>query len=185
MIITIFGMPGSGKTTVGKMLAKKLGYRFYSMGDMRGRMAMERGLTIDQLNRLGESEDWTDKDVDKYQEELGKKEDNFIVDGWLSWHFIPHSLKVFLEVDHRTAAERVFRDQRPDEKKQDTVEGMKRMLEERLEESNARYRKYYGIIDITDRSHYDLVIDTNDISAKQVAARILEAVGKRMKPRPE
>ena len=38
MIITISGLPGSGKSTIGKMLAKKLGYKFYSMGDLRGKI---------------------------------------------------------------------------------------------------------------------------------------------------
>ena len=56
MIITISGIPGSGKTTVGRMLAEKLGYKFYSIGDLRGKMAMERGMTIDQLNELGKTD---------------------------------------------------------------------------------------------------------------------------------
>lgn len=32
MIVTISGESGSGKTTVGKLLADKLNYRFYSGG---------------------------------------------------------------------------------------------------------------------------------------------------------
>jgi len=176
MIITISGMPGSGKTTVGRILAERLRYKFYSMGDLRGKMAMERGLTIDQLNELGEKEDWTDREVDEYQKKLGKDEDNFIVDGWVSWKFIPHSFKVLLEVGHRTAAERVFRHQRPDEDRQAAVEGMQRMLEHRLKESGERYKKYYGIANFLDRRHYDLVVDTNRIDAEHVAQRVLDAV---------
>ncbi|MBU0540313.1 AAA family ATPase, partial [Patescibacteria group bacterium] len=67
MIITISGVPGSGKTTVAKILAERLGMKFYSMGDLRGKMATERGLTIDELNKLGETEAFTDNDVDTYQ----------------------------------------------------------------------------------------------------------------------
>jgi len=178
MIITISGIPGSGKTTVGRMLAERLGYRFYSMGDLRGKMAMERGMTIDQLNELGRKEAWTDRDVDEYQQGLGRKEDNFIVDGWMSWHFIPHSFKVLLTVDTGQAAERVFRHQRPDEEKKATVPALKGMLDRRVEQSSARYKKYYGIEDFLDSRHYDLVLDTNTITAEQVAARILEAVRK-------
>ncbi len=40
MIITIAGMPGSGKTTVAKILADKLNLKRYSMGDLRGKMAL-------------------------------------------------------------------------------------------------------------------------------------------------
>jgi len=178
MIITISGIPGSGKTTVGRMLAERLGYRFYSMGDLRGKMAMERGMTIDQLNELGNKEAWTDRDVDEYQKELGRKEDDFIVDGWMSWHFIPHSFKVLLKVDPGQAAERVFRHQRPDEDKKATVPALKGMLDSRVEQSSARYSKYYGIDDFLDSRHYDLVLDTNTITAEQVTAKILEAVRK-------
>ena len=71
MIITISGVPGSGKSTAGKSVARKLGYEYVSMGDFRGKMAMERGLTIDELNKLGEKEDWTDRQADEYQRELG------------------------------------------------------------------------------------------------------------------
>ena len=107
MIITISGMPGSGKTTVAKLLAKRLGYEHYSMGDLRGKMAMERGISIDELNKLGEKESWTDKEADDYQKKLGETEDNFVTDGRTGFHFIPHSRKIFLKVDLRIGAERI------------------------------------------------------------------------------
>ncbi len=91
MIITISGLPGSGKSTVGKILAKKLGYEFMSLGDLRGKIAIDRGITIDELNHLGEKEGWTDKEVDDYQREYGKTHDNLVVEGRLSFYFIPRS----------------------------------------------------------------------------------------------
>ncbi len=95
MIIVISGSPGSGKSTVGKILAKDLGYKFYSMGDLRGQMAMERGLTIDQLNEIGKTEDWTDRAADEYQKKLGETEDNFVIDSWAGFHFLPQAFKIF------------------------------------------------------------------------------------------
>jgi len=178
MIITISGIPGSGKTTAGRLLADRLGYMFYSMGDLRGRMAMERGMTIDELNKLGEQEEWTDKDVDEYQKGLGQKEDNFIVDGWISWHFIPHSFKVLLQVDPEVGASRVFQHQRPDEEKKATLPALKRMLDKRVEESALRYKKYYGMEDAFNPKHFDLVIDTTKIDAETVAKRVSEGLQK-------
>ncbi|MBI2473155.1 AAA family ATPase [Candidatus Uhrbacteria bacterium] len=84
MIITITGIPGAGKSTIAKVLSKKLNVPWYSVGDLRGKMAKERGLTIDELNHLGETQDFTDKEVDQYQEKLGKEQDGFIMDGRLS-----------------------------------------------------------------------------------------------------
>jgi cytidylate kinase len=181
MIITISGLPGSGKTTVGKILAKKLGFRFYSIGDLRGRMAMERGLTIDQLNELGMKEDWTDKEVDEYQKELGKKEDGFVIESRLGFYFIPKSVKIFLEVDPGKAAERIFRDQRPDEKSKETAAEILESMKKRIQSDKTRYQKYYGIGNFMDRAHYDIVIDTTELTIKQVADKILKTLGEQKK----
>jgi predicted cytidylate kinase len=181
MIITISGLPGSGKTTVGRIIAKKLGYKFYSIGDLRGRMAMERGLTIDQLNELGMKEAWTDKEVDAYQEELGKKEDNFVIESRLGFYFIPESVKIFLGVDLKKAAERVFRDQRPDEKTKASVAETLESMKKRIQSDKMRYRKYYGIADFMDRAHYDIVIDTTGLTIKEVVDKIMMKLSEREK----
>ncbi len=174
MIISISGLPGSGKTTVGKLLAKKLGFKFYSIGDLRGRMAMERGLTIDQLNEIGMKEEWTDREVDEYQKELGEKEDNLIIESRLGFHFIPESVKIFLDVDLETGARRIFENQRPDEKRKESVKEIMRALKKRIENDRMRYKKYYGIEDFMNRSHYDIVIDTTNLEIEQVVEKILK-----------
>ncbi len=112
MIITISGQAGSGKSTVARMLAKKLGFKHYSMGDLRRKMALKKGITLAELNKLGEKEDFTDKDVDEHQKRLGEKEDNFVIDGRTSFHFIPHSVKVYLKAGIKERAKRVFQDER-------------------------------------------------------------------------
>ena len=175
MIITISGKPGAGKTTIGKLLAQKLNYKFYSMGDLRGKMAMERNLTIDQLNEIGAKEDWTDKEVDTYQTKIAEKEDNLVFDGWLSFHFIPKSFKVFLDIAPEEAAKRVFKDQRPDEEHFDSVEKMQKEMANRLEQSRQRYLKYYNV-DFLDRSHYDLIIDTTNMTPEEEVKLILKNV---------
>ncbi|MEK7102261.1 MAG: (d)CMP kinase [Patescibacteria group bacterium] len=172
MIITISGLPGSGKSTVGKRLAKQLGYRFYSIGDLRGKMAMERGMSIAALNKLGESEAWTDQEVDEYQKKLAHTEDNFVIDGRLSWHFIPQSFKVFLTVDVEEGARRIFRKQRPDEPPVQSVEEMVTANRARIASDNTRYQKWYGI-QFNDPKNYDVVIDTTRGGQKQVMKKIL------------
>ena len=60
MIITLSGMPGSGKSTVAKILSKKLRMSRYYMGGIRREMARKMGLTIDELNKLGERDPSSD-----------------------------------------------------------------------------------------------------------------------------
>lgn len=177
MIISITGLPGSGKTTVIKQLSESLGVPWYSVGNLRGKMAEERGMTIDELNSLGETEAFTDKDVDDYQTKLGESGESFVIDGRLSWHFIPNSFKVFLDVDPDVGAQRIYsasqKGERDDEKAYTSVEEVKRHIAERVASDVRRYQKYYGI-DFLDRSNYDLVLDTTNLTIDEKARIILD-----------
>ena len=175
MIITISGLPGAGKSVVAKAVAKKLGLKHYSVGDLRGKMAIERGMTLDEFNKLGETEAFTDKDADEYQKKLGETEDDFVIDGRLSFHFIPKSIKIFLKVEPETGAKRIFNDQRQDEQKYKTVQDLIKANNERTESDKKRYRKYYDLDPFKDE-HYDLVLDTTELAQEQVVEKVVEFV---------
>ena len=177
MIITILGFPGSGKTNVGRQLAKKLNYQFYSMGDLRGKIAIKKGLTINQLNKIGETESWTDKEVDDYQKELGKTKDNIILEGRLSFHFIPNSKKIFLTVSPNVGAQRIFKDNREDEEKPNTIEELQDQIQKRIDSDKLRYKKYYQL-DSYDTKHYNIIIDTSNMTIKEAVKHILEQINK-------
>jgi len=76
MIISIGGDLGSGKSTLAKQLAEALGWKRYSMGQLHRDMAVSRGMTLVEHNKLAESDANIDLEVDKYQENLGKTEDD-------------------------------------------------------------------------------------------------------------
>lgn len=179
MTITLTGLPGAGKSTIASLLAKKLNIPWYSIGDLRGKMARERGVSIDELNVIGETQAFTDKDVDTYQEKLGREQDNFILDGRLSWYFVPNSFKVFLDVDEDEAARRIFEDSkqglRKDEKPYSSVKEVKERIRARLASDQKRYKRYYNV-GFLDRSNYDLVIDTTHLKPEEIVDKILKAV---------
>lgn len=183
MIITISGLPGSGKSSVAKLLAKRLKMKRYYIGEMRRELARKRGITLEELNKLGENEEWTDKTVDDYQRELGKREDNFIIEGRTSFFMIPDSIKVFLDVDIRTGAKRIFRVIKKEGSSQrnegdfKTIDEAEKAIRERIKSDRKRYKKYYGI-DFLDKSHYDIVIDTTDLRTEKVVERIKRLLGK-------
>lgn len=178
MIITICGEAGSGKSSVGRELARRLGYRFYSIGDVRREMALKRGMSLAEFNRLGEREDFTDREVDGFQEELGKKEDNFVIIGRTSAHFIPHAFKLFLDADLDERARRVLQDSgNREEETYSSLEEAREAIRERRKSDELRYRKYYGINPF-DKKGYDLVIDTTRISIGEVVDKILDVLRK-------
>jgi cytidylate kinase len=177
MIITISGVPGSGKTSVAKILSEKLSMPYYSMGGLRAKLAEERKISIDELNAIGEIDPTTDTSVDEYQRELGKTTDNFIVEGRLSWHFIPHSIKIFLSCDLDEAAKRIFdarqhTKSREDEALYRNVEETRRAIEERTASDVRRYASIYGV-DYRDQSHYDFVVDTTALSSPEETANVI------------
>jgi cytidylate kinase len=159
MIITISGKAGSGKSTAAKLLAKRLGFEHYSVGDMRKRMALKRGMTLAELNRLGEKEDFTDREVDEYQGELGRREDNFVIDSRLGSYFIPNAVKIFITADVKERAKRVYKDERKVEHFHD-LEETEKALEARDKSDRFRYKKYYNI-DFKGGG-FDLVIDSSN-----------------------
>lgn len=159
MKITIAGIPGSGKSTLAKLLSNKYSLKQYSMGGMRRKYAVSKGLTLEELNKLGENNFETDKFVDEFQKKLDS-ENNFIIDGRLSYHFIPSSIKIFLTVNTDKGAERIFKSSRKEEK-YDSVEETRRKIDERIISDKRRYSKYYGINPYNEKN-FDIVLDTTD-----------------------
>ena len=172
MIVTISGKAGSGKSTVAKMLAKKLKLNHYSIGDLMREMAKEKKISLLELSKLAENDKSIDKELDKKQIELGKK-GNFVIDSRLAAFFIPQAdFKVFLDCDDTVRAERIMKDNREIEKSKNSKEMMKE-IKKREESERKRYKEYYGV-DCYDKRLYDLVIDTSRLSVDEVVDEIMK-----------
>ncbi|MGM5488939.1 MAG: (d)CMP kinase [Nanobdellota archaeon] len=176
MIISISGTPGSGKSTVGKAIAKRLNLSRYYIGGILREQAKQRGLTLQQLLTQGETDPSIDQDVDKYQRELGKNQDNFVIEGRTSFIMIPQSIKIFLKTDYKTAAERIYNDKADrNEGQTESLEQMEEKIEKRMGSDRKRYIHYYGV-DAFEEDNYDIVIDTSDKTPEQVIETVLERI---------
>jgi len=185
MIISISGFHGSGKSTIAKMLAKELNWPHYCMGGLRREAAKKRGLTLAEYNKIGEKDPSTDLEVDNYQKKLGKKYDNFIIEGRTSWFFIPHSLKIYLDVSKKIGTERIFEhlkkeNNRNEGKNLKTIEDVLNSVEERYLSDKKRYKKYFNI-DVYNKKNYDFYIDTSYLDTQEVFKKVLSFVSKKIK----
>jgi cytidylate kinase len=175
MILTITGDLGSGKSTVAKIVADKLKLKYYSTGSIFRKVAADMQISLKELGELAKKDKRIDKRIDDYQKKLGKKEDNFILEGRLGFYFIPKSIKICLKVDLAESARRIISDNRSDEHFENIDEAINAIKERRSSEKE-RYKKLYNI-DIDNLNNYDLVIDTTTLPADEVAKKIIEFVG--------
>lgn len=187
MKITISGDPGAGKSTVATILAKKLDLKRYYMGGIRREMAAKRGLSLEEFNKLGETDPDTDIKVDNYQKKLGKEENNIIIEGRTSYFLIPDSIKIYLKVELNEGTKRILnhmktkegakRNEIKEQAEELSLETLKEKILKRKKSDTFRYKKYYKQ-DIFDLNHYDLVIDTTNISPNDVVNKIMEFIKK-------
>ncbi|MFC1697185.1 (d)CMP kinase [Nanoarchaeota archaeon] len=179
MIITINGDAGSGKSTVAKLIASKLELKHYSNGDFMREIARERGITLLELSKLSETDISVDKELDDRQKNLGKVEDNFIIDSRLGWNFIPQSIKIFLHVDPNVGADRIMGDTN-ETRDVEKINEKQKLIEDteiRRKSENKRYKEYYGV-DQEDMNNYDLLIDTTGQDIEEVVKGIVDYIEK-------
>ena len=184
MIISISGAAGSGKSTIAIKLAKKLKWPRYYIGKMRRDMAKKQGLTLAEYNKLGEKNPQTDLEVDEYQKKLGQTKDNFIIEGRTSWYFIPHSLKIYLDVEEKVGASRIFEElkgehNRNEDKNLGTLASAIQSQRARKKSDTIRYKKYYGI-DAYNKKNYDFILDTTHLNKDQVFEKIYNFIKSRL-----
>ena len=174
MIITLGGKPGTGKSVVAKLLAKKLKFKHYSNGDFMRQLAEEKGISLLELSKIAETDKAIDKELDKRQIELSKREDNFVIDSRLGFHFIPKAKKVFLDAKLEIRAKRIFLDKR---RKEDNANLKKTIENIKIRESSEtkRYKSYYNL-DPYNPDNYDKVIDTSQLTIEQTADEIIDFV---------
>jgi ATP-dependent DNA helicase RecG len=61
-------------------------------------MAKKMNLTLEEFNKLGEKEDFTDKKADEWQIDIGKNKDNFIIIYFIRLRFLSVQLKSILKL---------------------------------------------------------------------------------------
>jgi len=169
MIITISGPPGSGKTTVGMMLAEKMGRKFISTGMIFRQMAEEQGVTLAHFGEMAKADHSIDKELD--QRVLEYALDNIVLEGRLAGHMMHlngfNAFKVWIDAHPKVRAERIARRER---KNPDNVFEENRIREEC---EYQRYMQIYGI-DTRNLGVYDMVIQSDAVTPGEIVNDILD-----------
>lgn len=171
--ITISGPPGSGTTTVAKLLMEKTSLKYVYAGQIFRDKAKEMGMDLLAFGDYVEKHPEIDRELDEKMKQI-ISDGNVIAEGrvcgWLSAKHKLDAFKVFLDAPEEIRASRVA-----DREKDETEEVLKDNRE-REESERLRYKDIYGF-DILDTSFYDLVIDTSDILPEPIAEMILKKGG--------
>lgn len=173
MLLTISGLPGSGTTTVGRLLAEHYGVDMISAGEVFRRLAEERGLTLSEFGALAESDPSIDLDIDKRQKEIANSSDNIILEGRLAGYVADTALKVWIKAPLDVRVKRIAG--REDSSFDEMLEGtIRREVSEAV-----RYKEIYGI-DIGDLLIYDIIIDSNSwdqYAIEKIIATSIDVLG--------
>lgn len=175
-IITITGTLGSGKSSTADLVAQKLGFKRFSSGDFMRKIALEMGVSLNELSIKAQTDKTIDEKIDKEVRKAGEM-DKVVIDSRLAFHWIPTSFKVYLDLPPEIAKERILHNLKENKLRQQsedssTSQEIYEKIISRLESEKKRYRELYGI-DHTDKSNYDLVIDTNKNNLEEVVEIIL------------
>ena len=171
--ITISGTPGSGKSTVAKLLEKTLRIKYVYSGIMFRELAKKHNMSLEDFGKYCEQNPSIDKELDDKQLRILQK--GYVIlegrlAGWLAHRNNISALKVMLDADIDTRAGRIVK------REKGSIEKRKQEILQREKSEALRYKKYYNI-DLKDYSIYDVIVD----SAGKTPEEIVDIIVKRIK----
>lgn len=171
VVITVSGPHGSGKSTIAREIAKRLGLRYVSAGEIFRRLAREMGMDVVEFSKYVEKHPEIDKMIDEKMAEEAKR-GNVVLDSLLAFHFAREAnpINILVTADKLVRAERIAK------RDGKTFEEALREIEERERSERERFKRLYGI-ELWRVEDFDIVINTTRID-KETAIRLAVEVCK-------
>lgn len=169
MLLTISGLPGSGTTTVGELLAEHYGVEIISAGDVFRGLAKERGMTLAEFGSLAESDPSIDIEIDKRQSKIANNSDRLILEGRLAGHMAENALKLWVKAPMEVRVRRIV------EREGSSFDVRLGETVEREASEALRYQEIHSI-DINDLSIYDIVIDSSRWDQFAITDILIQAI---------
>lgn len=164
--IAISGLSGCGNSTVSNLVASELNlslinYTFHNM-------ASDVGIEFEEFCKMAQNDPKYDYALDEKQIELASSGNCVLGSRLAIWLLKDATLKVFLTASSDVRVSRIFN------REGGTLEAQKEKTTARDKRDCERYKKLYNI-DNRDYGFADLIINTDRISARQVADIIINA----------
>ena len=168
--ITIGGPPGSGTSTICKMIEERTGFKYIYAGKIFREKAVELGLTLAEFSELCEREPGYDMELDRLMLEHALKDD-IILEGRMIGPLCKRdrikAFKVYIDAEVGIRAARV--QERDGGEMGDVI----RSMLDRERSEIGRYLEYYHL-DPREALHYDLVIDSGNMTPEMEVERIMD-----------
>jgi cytidylate kinase len=172
IVVCISGMAGTGKSTLAKKLAEKYGLRYFSGGDALKALAAQEGYDssnhgwwessegLDFLAKREKNLEF-DKAVDDKLLEYAQQ-GCVLLDSWTMPWLLKTGFKIWLIASVQKRAERIA------ERDNLSIEEAFQVLKEKEARTKSIYKKLYGFTLGEDLEPFNLVLDTDNLSAGEV-----------------
>jgi cytidylate kinase len=171
LLVTISGLPGSGTTTVSRVVADELGLERIPGGEVFRQMAVEAGMTLAEFGEHALTHPEIDVELDRRLTQRAAAGGCLIESRLAGWNCTQaglHAVRVWVDADEAERARRVAgRDGT-------SVEQAVTDNRDRARLERTRYLEVYGF-DLDDRSFYDLVLDSTSTPSTELAEQIVTA----------
>lgn len=171
-LVAVSGSPGTGTTTLCRLLAPALNLPHVYAGQIFRDLAKERGMSLADFGKYAEEHPEVDRELD--QRMIRRvKQGNAVVEGRMAAWQVKEAgapgLKVLLTAPEDVRAARVAEREHAD------LDAILEQNRAREASERKRYLEYYDF-DPGEVTHYDLVIDTAGKTPEEIRDLVLEAL---------
>lgn len=169
-VITLSGVPGTGTTTIAKLLSKRLGLKLVYIGETFRNLAKEYKMNLQEFSKYAKDNPKIDYELDSRQLEYARK-GNIILEGRLSGWMVKNNnidaFKILLNADLEIRIKRIIGRERK------SYDQVKDEIQFREKCELDRYLKLYDV-NYQDPNHYDIIIDTTNLNPEQIIKKIID-----------